>query len=132
MSPRFDAIGIVVSDMGATLAFYRLLGLSFPENAEDEGHVEAELPGGTRLMFDTEDMVRSFDPTFEPPSGTARIGLAFLCESPDEVDRVYDTMCEAGHRSEREPFDAFWGQRYATVLDPDGNGVDLFAAIKDA
>ena len=26
-----------------------------------------------------------------------------------------------------EPFDAFWGQRYATVLDPDGNAVDLFA-----
>ena len=117
--------------MEATLAFYRLLGLSFPEDAKEGGHVEAELPGGTRLMFDTEDVVRSFDPTFEPPSGTARIGLAFLCESPDEVDRVYDTVCEAGYRSEREPFDAFWGQRYATVLDPDGNGVDLFAAIKD-
>ena len=47
MSPQFDAIGIVVSDMEATLAFYRLLGLSFPEDAEEGGHVEAELPGGT-------------------------------------------------------------------------------------
>ena len=28
-----------------------------------------------------------------------------------------------------EPWDAFWGQRYATVLDPDGNSVDLFAAL---
>jgi uncharacterized glyoxalase superfamily protein PhnB len=27
------------------------------------------------------------------------------------------------------PWDAFWGQRYATVLDPDGNSVDLFAAL---
>lgn len=87
--------------MAATVAFYRLLDLSFPEDAEEGGHVEAELPGGTRLMFDTEDVVRSFDPTFEPPSGTARIGLAFLCESPDEVDRVYDTVCEAGYTSER-------------------------------
>jgi uncharacterized glyoxalase superfamily protein PhnB len=29
----------------------------------------------------------------------------------------------------RSPFDAFWGQRYATVLDPDGNTVDLFAPL---
>jgi uncharacterized glyoxalase superfamily protein PhnB len=27
--------------------------------------------------------------------------------------------------------DAFWGQRYATVLDPDGNPVDLFASADD-
>lgn len=131
MSPQFDAIGLVVSDMTDALAFYRLLGLTFPDGAESEGHVEAVLPGGTRLMLDTEELVRSFDATFEPPSGGGRIGLAFLCEDPDEVDRVYDAVCEAGYRSERPPFDAFWGQRYATVLDSDGNGVDLFAPLSD-
>ena len=45
MSPQFDAIGIVSSDMTASVAFYRLLGLTFPAGAEGEGHVEAELPG---------------------------------------------------------------------------------------
>ena len=35
----------------------------------------------------------------------------------------------AGHRSHLAPFDAFWGQRYATLLDPDGNPVDLFAPL---
>ena len=118
--------------MTASVAFYRLLGLTFPAGAEGEGHVEAELPGGTRLMLDTEDMVRSFDPTFDPPSGAGRIGLAFHCASSDEVDRVYDVVCEAGYHGERAPFDAFWGQRYATVLDPDGNSVDLFASIEGA
>jgi uncharacterized glyoxalase superfamily protein PhnB len=29
-----------------------------------------------------------------------------------------------------EPWDAFWGQRYAVVHDPDGNGVDLFCPLK--
>ena len=38
-------------------------------------------------------------------------------------------LVAAGHRSHRAPWDAFWGQRYATVLDPDGNAVDLFAAL---
>jgi len=131
MSPQFDAIGIVVSDMAASVAFYRLFGLSFPEGGEAEGHVEAVLPGGARLMLDTEALVRSFDPTFRPRSEAGRIGLAFLCEDPDEVDLVYDAVLDAGHTGERPPWDAFWGQRYATVLDPDGNSIDLFAPLED-
>jgi hypothetical protein len=30
----------------------------------------------------------------------------------------------------REPWDAFCGQRYAMVKDPDGNPVDLFASLE--
>lgn len=130
MSPQFDAIGIVVTDMTASVAFYRLLGLSFPEGSEAEGHVEAVLPGGARLMLDTEELVRSFDSAFRPPSGAGRIGLAFLCDNPAEVDRLYDAVLDAGYAAERPPWDALWGQRYATVLDPDGNGVDLFAPLE--
>ena len=29
----------------------------------------------------------------------------------------------------QEPFDAPWGMRYATVTDPAGNGVDLYADL---
>lgn len=125
---RFDAFGLVVDDMAATLAFYRRLGLDIPEGSEGEGHVEVEV-GGLRMMFDTVEVVRSFS-EWEPPSGGRRIGLAFLCESPDEVDSVYAELTGAGYRGRLEPFDAFWGQRYATVLDPDGNPVDLFAPVE--
>ena len=55
------------------------------------------------------------------------MGLAFLCSDPAEVDSIHARLVAAGHPSHVEPFDAFWGQRYATVLDPDGNPVDLFA-----
>ncbi len=34
-----------------------------------------------------------------------------------------------GYENHLDPFDAFWGQRYASVRDPDGNAVDLFAAL---
>ena len=40
---------------------------------------------------------------------------------------MFADLTGAGYRGHRIPFDAFWGQRYATVLDPDGVGVDLFA-----
>jgi catechol 2,3-dioxygenase-like lactoylglutathione lyase family enzyme len=129
MSARFDALGIVVSDLDASLAFYRKLGLEFPDDPEVEGHIEAVLPGGTRLMLDTEEVMASFDPDFEAPTGAGRISLAFGCDDPGAVDALHDELVAAGHTSLRPPFDAFWGQRYATVLDPDGNSVDLFAGL---
>jgi catechol 2,3-dioxygenase-like lactoylglutathione lyase family enzyme len=129
MTPRFAVIGLVASDMAASLAFYRRLGLVFPEGAEEQPHVEAELPGGLTLALDTEETIRSFHSGWRPPSGGGRIALAFRCGSPAEVDALYEDLVGAGHHGELKPWDAFWGMRYAVVHDPDGNGVDLFAEL---
>ncbi|MEE1772984.1 VOC family protein [Streptomyces sp. JV185] len=128
MTPRMDAIGIVTADLAASLTFYRRLGLDIPAGAESAPHVEATLPGGQRLLWDTEDVIRSFDPGWTAPAGGDRLSLAFLCDSPAEVDAVYEDLTGAGYRGHLEPWDAVWGQRYATVLDPDGCSVSLFAA----
>lgn len=129
MTPRFAAIGLVVSDMTAAVTFYRRLGFAFPEGSESLPHAEAELPGGLRLLLDTEDTVRSFHPGWQPPTGGSRAAPALQCESPAEVDAVYEELVGAGYHGELKPWDAFWGQRYAVVHDPDGNGVDLFAVL---
>ena len=128
MSPRFDAIGLIVEIMAATLSFYRLVGLDIPEAADHEAHVEHDLEGGIRIMWDTIELVKSFS-DWEPPLGGHRVGLAFLCESPGDVDELHARLVGAGYRSHLAPFDAFWGQRYATVFDPDQNPVDLFAQL---
>jgi catechol 2,3-dioxygenase-like lactoylglutathione lyase family enzyme len=129
MTPHFAVIGVVASDMAASLAFYRRLGLVFPEGAEEQPHVEAGLPGGATLALDTEETIRSFHAGWRPPSGGGRISLAFRCGSPAEVDALYEDLVGAGHHGELKPWDAFWGMRYAVVHDPDGNGVDLFARL---
>jgi catechol 2,3-dioxygenase-like lactoylglutathione lyase family enzyme len=128
---RIDAIGIIVSDLARAIDFYGRLGLEFPADPDPEGHghAEADLPGGLRFMLDTEESVRSFDPDWSPPEGGPRTALAFLCETPEEVDRLYAELVAAGAGGVREPWDAFWGQRYASVGDPDGNVVDLFAPL---
>jgi uncharacterized glyoxalase superfamily protein PhnB len=130
MRPKLDLIGIIVRDMRSSLDFYRLLGLTFPDGAESEGHVEVTLDGGMRLAFDTQDVIRSFDADWQPPTGGPAIGLAFLCGSPSEVDALYAELVAAGHASHKEPWDAFWGQRYAQVRDPDYNVIDLFAPLE--
>lgn len=123
-----DAIGMVAQDMAATLAFYRALGLDIPAEADAAPHAEAALPGGMRLMWDTEETVRSFDPEYERPGGQSHT-LAARCDSPAAVDETVARLAALGHRVVREPWDAVWGQRYASVADPDGNGLDLYAPL---
>ena len=125
--PRLNAIGIVASDMGRSIGFYRLVGVDVPETP-DEAHVDTFLPNGVRFMLDTEETVRSFRPDWVRETGN-QISLAFECASPAEVDETYRRVVEAGFRGEKEPWDAFWGQRYAQLSDPDGVPVDLFAAL---
>jgi catechol 2,3-dioxygenase-like lactoylglutathione lyase family enzyme len=129
MAASLGVIGVVVEDMARSLAFYRRLGLDVPAGAEREQHVEVGLPGGLKLAFDTVETIRSFDPSWTPASGSPRMGLAFACDSPAEVDKVYGELVAAGYEGHKEPWDAFWGMRYALLHDPDGNSVDLFCPL---
>jgi uncharacterized glyoxalase superfamily protein PhnB len=78
-------------------------------------------------MFDTVSVIHSFDPDWQPPVGGPAMSLAFECADPAEVDATVAQVLQAGFTAYKEPWDAFWGQRYATLLDPDGNHVDVFA-----
>lgn len=125
--PRLDAIGVIVSDMARAIDFYRMLGLEFEG---DEVHAEASGPGGLRVMLDTEASVMSFSAWQPPTGGGPRTALAFLCDNPAAVDGRYEDLVAAGGHGHLPPFDAPWGQRYATVHDQDGNAVDLFAPLE--
>ena len=131
MTPQLKVIEIVVGDMARSLAFYRKLGLDIPDGSGAEPHVEAQLPGGLRVAWDTEDTIRSFDENWSAPSDGHRLALAFGCDDPPEVDSCYAQLAAAGGSGHLPPWDAFWGMRYAVLHDPDGNTVDLFAALPD-
>jgi uncharacterized glyoxalase superfamily protein PhnB len=131
MKLRPALIELVVSDMAATLAFYRRIGIDVPSEADGEAHVDVDM-GGMRLAFDTEDTIRSFDPGWSPPTGGGhRVALAFACDSPTQVDRAWEDLTGAGYEGHLPPWDAFWGMRYAVVHDPDGTPVDLFAPLPE-
>jgi uncharacterized glyoxalase superfamily protein PhnB len=129
-TPRIDAIGLVASDLARTVTFYRAAGCTFPDpdSGDLDDHLECDL-GGLRLMIDTEAVMKSFsEDTWSGPSA-GRLTLAVRCASPAEVDRLHDELASLGSGSHLTPFDAPWGHRYATVLDPDGVRVDLYAAL---
>ena len=127
MTPVLNAVGIVTSDMARSLEFYRQLGLEVPDTP-DQGHVNIDIADGMRLMIDSEAEMQKFRPDWDRSTGN-QASLAFECESPSQVDEVYARMAAAGFEGDKEPWDAFWGQRYAQLRDPDGVPVDLYATI---
>lgn len=125
--PTLNAIGIASSDMARSIAFYRALGFDVPDTP-DEGHIDTFLPNGVRFMLDSEDVIRSFLPDWTREDGN-QVSLALECASPAEVDDVYTRVVAAGFEGEKEPWEAFWGQRYALLIDPDGVRINLYAAL---
>jgi catechol 2,3-dioxygenase-like lactoylglutathione lyase family enzyme len=128
MEPRPTALGLVVADMRASVAFYRRLGVAFASDTDD--HEEAQVSPGLRLMLDTESSLVTYVPGWRRRTGgSARASLAFELGTPAEVDTLHAELVAAGVRSTVEPWDTFWGHRWAFVVDPDGNGVDLFCPL---
>lgn len=127
MSIKLDVIGFAVKDMAKSLQFYRLLGLEVPDGQEAEAHVEAAV-GGIRLAWDTVEVLKQvYQDWNEQPVGH-RIEVAFKCDSRDELDATYAHILKHGYHGHRAPWEAFWGQRYAIVEDPDGNLISLFTS----
>lgn len=126
-SPVPDQFNLVVTDMEATVAFYRRLGLSVPDTDPtfQAHHRSARLPGGIDLDFDSVAFARHWNRGWAGGTGV----LGFKVESRARVDEIYADLTAAGYRGQQEPYDAFWGARYAVVEDPDGNAVGVMSPV---
>jgi predicted enzyme related to lactoylglutathione lyase len=121
------AVAVSATDLGRARTFYELLGFRFPSTGTDDPHLEAEDDSGVRLMIDDAGFMT--DLYGEPPRPGTVAGFAMLAESPAAVDETVSRVRSAGHAVVKEPYDAPWGQRYATVADPDGYRVDVFCPL---
>lgn len=127
-SLSIDAVSVTARDMAKSVKFYALLGFDFAGVDTTAEHVEPlAAPGAVRLMIDRAELMEKLIGEAPRPSNHAHFAL--LCASPAEVDECAASVTSAGFDVTVEPWDAFWGQRYATVADPDGYRIDLFAPL---
>jgi catechol 2,3-dioxygenase-like lactoylglutathione lyase family enzyme len=130
--PVLDQVNLVVSDMPAAVDFYRRLGLTLPDQGPwNAYHRTADTPDGIDLDFDSADFAAKWNEGFPGLSGRGSVVLGFKVATRDAVDRIYADLTGAGHRSQQEPYDAFWGARYAIVEDPEGNAVGIMSPMED-
>jgi catechol 2,3-dioxygenase-like lactoylglutathione lyase family enzyme len=125
----FSQLTLVVSDMDAALAFYRQLGLD-PAVTPDGVHAKASLPGGLAIEWDSAEFAALWDSGSRGPVAGGVV-LGFSVPARQAVDDLYGELTAAGYAGRQQPYDAFWGARYAIVDDPDGNGVGLMSPTDD-
>jgi uncharacterized glyoxalase superfamily protein PhnB len=125
---KLHTIGIIAADMKKTLDFYRILGLEIPEGLEGEDNVDVKISDAITLGFLSEALARHADSKFQTPVGQS-MNLQFECSSASEVDATFQRLIDHQYEGYAEPWDAFWGQRFARIKDPDGRVVNLFAQL---
>ncbi len=125
---KISAVGVSSRDMQKSVEFYSLLGFDFSGVDLTEAHVEPVTPeGSARLMIDSNQMIK--DIFGEEPVQGNHSTFAIEYSSVEELNSVADKLTKAGFVFKKEPWDAFWGQRYAIIADPDGCLVDLYARL---
>jgi catechol 2,3-dioxygenase-like lactoylglutathione lyase family enzyme len=130
--PALDQINVVVRDMEAMVAFYERLGVELPGFSPewDPHHRNGEVGSGVHLDLDSQAFASQWNEGW--PADRAGVVIGFRLPDRDAVDRLYADLISAGHKGQQEPYDAFWGARYAVVEDPDGNSVGLMSPQDDA
>lgn len=133
----FGQINVLVSDMAASIEFYRLLELDVSDpfewpagsNAQHVDDMRSE--NGCYMAFDNYPMARIWNRRFDPDRKEGNVVIGLLVETREDVDRLFEKAKTAGYPVGQEPYDAFFGSRYAIVIDPDGNQVGLKSPIDE-
>lgn len=124
---RIHHIGLPVSDLGLSVAWYRdALGLTHEANAGVPGGVAFMVaPTGERLELLAVDAQPS---AWDDPIVALRAGVPHTAWTVDDLDAAHARAVEAGGRSVWSPRDTpDAGLRIAFVADPDGNLVELLS-----
>lgn len=133
-APLLNQFNLVVNDMEASVAFYRLLGLEIPDAGPvwSAHHRSAKVPGGLDLDLDSVDFARMWNVGWAQDGQGGMGVLGFQLPSREAVDATYADLAAAGYQVQQAPYDAFWGVRYAVVSDPDGNAIGLMSPVDPA
>src|SRR5262245_2592894 len=131
--PVLSQLNLVARDFDRTLTFYRRLGLEIPESsAGGFRHAEVTLANGFLLEFDDVTLARTYNAGWRRPGGGSRALIGFSVATREAVDERYAELVAAGYEGRQQPYDTFWGARYAVVADPDGNDVGIMSPLDPA
>ena len=110
--PALNQITLPASDYAASVAFYKLLGLTQIVDAPDNGYARFEAANGVTLSI-------------HEGSGSGASGVVTYLES-GALDAWCAYLARKGVRIDQYPRDEDWGWREARLSDPAGNALCLY------
>jgi uncharacterized glyoxalase superfamily protein PhnB len=115
---------LTVQDANKSIEFYeKAFGfrLSSQPAQDDQGkiqHAEMKFGNDVSIMFAPEGAWGSPRQTPNSLGITPSLSLYIYCE---DVDALHKKAVAQGAKSITDPNDSFWGDRFCTLLDPDGH-----------
>ena len=131
-APSFEMFSIVVRDMEAAVRFYSVLGFEVRVGHPDwdRHHRTLVTTGGAQIDLDSEAFAHEWDSGCPGRAASGCGGvLGLRVESREAVDELFQKVLDAGYLAQQQPYDAFWGARYAIVEDPDGNAIGIMSPV---
>lgn len=131
MSIQLAMVGIIVSEMPRTLAFYRKLGLDIPLEDDAKPFVMVRMPSGVSIFFDTVFFPGSDPERSAAMPGAYNMSIEFYAGTRERVDALYTELTGSGYHGRRPPWKSA-GPYAAIVDDPDGNPILITAEDANA
>ncbi len=113
MGPQLNQITLPCRDYGASVIFYRELGLMQIVDSPSNGYARFEAPNGVTLSIHTSDDTS---------------GSAVVYFESRRLDAWVSELASDGFAFDQMPQDESWGWREARLVDPSGNIICLYQA----
>jgi hypothetical protein len=140
--PRIDQINVVVRDVGAAARFLAELGIDLPDTPAEWAEHHRPVPAASSAHGGHDRREPAFDIDLDSSTFAAHWGglpasfvgvvLDVRVDDRADVDRLHERSLALGARSLKDPYDAFWGSRFATVEAPGSLVVGLMSVPDDA
>lgn len=130
MKISLNMVGIVAGKFDQMVSFYKnTLGMEIIQLVENR-YCEFK-HDGTRFAITTNDVMHGLTKhkSYQETTRGQRLELAFLVDTPADVDTSYSELITKGATAVTPPADMPWGQRAAFFADPDGNIHEVFANL---
>jgi predicted lactoylglutathione lyase len=120
---QLSMVILEVTDLSASMAFYRRLGIAFAEPVPGRSVAIHRMGSGVSLLLTT-SFASTYDPAWHRPVSGYQQLLEFYVGENSVVDERWADLVEAGYHSRMSPAQTV-GPYAAMIADPDGNVVLL-------
>ena len=115
-------VNLIVTDLERAKAFWSALGV---ESVPRHTHAAViAFDSGMNLVLHAPEFARMWDPAYDGPAAGSTV-VDINLPSREAVDDAHARVIAAGFSSSVEPWDTFFGARYAIVRDADGHRIGL-------